>query len=90
MTTKFPMQPIYVDGHGVVRFMKNTIVKRLLDEGGIDLNQIAKWDVTDEERMQFAQLIGYSVSGFGDLFPEHPDVVAEADRRAIEARWEPS
>ena len=64
---KNPIQPILVDDNGVQRFKKNAIVDYLLDNGGIDLNQIARLDFTDDDRAQFAQLIGYSVSGFADL-----------------------
>ena len=60
--TVFPIQPI-VDH----RFVENKIVSRLLDEGGIDMNDIACWDIPQQDRIQFAQLIGYSVSGFGSL-----------------------
>lgn len=59
---KHPMQKI-VDG----RFVKNAIVEYLLDNGGIDLNQLAVLPFDDEDREQFAQLIGYSVSGYGSL-----------------------
>jgi len=59
---KHPIQPL-IDG----RFKKNVIVDRILEEGGIDLNQIALWDVSQDDRIQFAQLIGYSLSGFGTL-----------------------
>ncbi|MBB5462920.1 hypothetical protein HDG33_006594 [Paraburkholderia sp. Cpub6] len=62
-----PMQPLIVDGHGAVRFKQNDIVRHLLDNGGIDLNTIAALDFTDVDRQQFAQLIGYSVSGYGEL-----------------------
>lgn len=63
---KHPIQPLGMVGD-VLRFKENKIVRRLLDEGGIDMNQIATWDVPREDREQFAQLIGYSHSGFGDL-----------------------
>ena len=58
----FPIQPIK-DG----RFVENRIVSFLLDKGPFDLNDIAIMDFTNEEREQFAQLIGYSVSGFSSL-----------------------
>jgi len=64
---KSPMQPVYCDKDGVIRFKENEIVRRLLDEGGINLNDIACWDVSQEDREQFGQLIGYSVSGYGTL-----------------------
>lgn len=64
---KNPIQPIVLDEHGVVCFKANKIVDYLLKNGGIDLNRLALLDFTDNDREQFAQLIGYSVSGFGDL-----------------------
>jgi hypothetical protein len=57
-----PMQPIE---NG--RFVRNRIVEKLLEVAPIDLNDIACMDFTSNEREQFAQLIGYSVSGFGEL-----------------------
>jgi hypothetical protein len=39
----------------------------LLDEGPFDLNIIATWDVSQDDRRQFAQLIGYSLDGFSEL-----------------------
>lgn len=62
-----PMQPLLVDEHGTHRFKANAIVRHLLDHGGIDLNQIACLEFSAEDQTQFAQLIGYSVCGFGDL-----------------------
>ncbi|MBA2687839.1 MAG: hypothetical protein H0U64_07045 [Gemmatimonadaceae bacterium] len=76
---KHPMQKIEWDGKGVIRFRGNPIVRWLLDNGGKDLNDIGRqgFDVEDEEH--FAQLIGYSVSGFGDLGYCRPETVAAAD-----------
>lgn len=73
-----PMQPLVWE-EDVIRFKPNEIVRRLLDEGGIDLNQIALWKVSDEDRTQFTQLIGYSVSGAGDLSYFNRDTLAVAD-----------
>jgi len=67
MSAKHPIQPLVTDEHGTLRFKGNAIVRHLLDHGGIDLNQLACLDFSDEDRMQFAQLIGYSLSGFGEL-----------------------
>lgn len=64
---KHPIQPVYEDEHGVCRFKPNKIVRHLLDQGGIDMDDIAMGDFTREDREQFAQLIGYSHSGAGDL-----------------------
>lgn len=63
----YPMQPLYRDPDGTVRFQTNAIVRFLLDAGPFDLNMLAKVPFSDEDRAQFAQLIGYSVSGWGEL-----------------------
>lgn len=67
MVRRQPRQPVYVDEHGTYRFRRNALVVYLLDHGGIDMNALALLDFTDDDREQFAQLIGYSVSGFGEL-----------------------
>jgi len=62
-----PIQPLIEDGHGVVRFKANKIVEWLCDQRPQCMNEIARMDFTDDDRCQFAQLIGYSHSGSGDL-----------------------
>jgi hypothetical protein len=62
-----PMQPLVVDRQGTVRFAENAVVRHLLDKGSIDLNALAVEEFSDADRAQFAQLIGYSVSGYGEL-----------------------
>ena len=62
-----PMQEIVKDDQGTMRFRSNEIVRYLLDHGGIDMNALAMLDFPDEDHMQFAQLIGYSVGGYGEL-----------------------
>jgi hypothetical protein len=64
---KHPVQPLELDKHGVLRFKSNAIVRHLLDHGGISMNDIARLDFSQEDHEQFAQLIGYSHSGSGDL-----------------------
>lgn len=64
---KHPIQPLELDEHGVIRFKLNAIVRFLLDEGPFDLNQLAGKSFSVEDHEQFAQLIGYSLSGFGEL-----------------------
>jgi len=59
---RMPIQPIENN-----RFVKNRIVSKLLETSNLDLNDIAMMSFTEQERIQFAQLIGYSVSGFGTL-----------------------
>lgn len=67
MNTKHPIQPISKDENGTLRFKRNAIVKFLLDNGGFDLNKLAVMGFSREDREQFAQLIGYSLSGFSEL-----------------------
>jgi len=65
--TKHPMQPLYLDEEHVLRFKQNAIVRFLLDAGKFDMNDLALMPFNREDREQFAQLIGYSHSGFGEL-----------------------
>ena len=67
---KNPIQPIVTTASGVVRFKENAIVRHLLDwatERGMGLNELAVMDFTKDDRQQLAQLIGYSLSGYGSL-----------------------
>ena len=79
---KFPLQPLHRDGCGVIRFKENKIVRYLLDAGPFDMNQLALMSFPREDREQFAQLIGYSVSGFGDLSYSSRATVKLADKTA--------
>ncbi len=80
----YPMQPVQFGRDGVVRFKKNKIVVLLLDKGPFDMNRLAMLSFSNEDREQFAQLIGYSVSGFGDLSYVSADAINEADEKAEE------
>lgn len=62
-----PIQPVKIDMNGVLRFKANAIVVHLLANGGFDMNRLAALPFSDEDREQFAQLIGYSLSGFSEL-----------------------
>lgn len=84
---KHPMQPI-VWVNDVVRFKANNIIRHIIDHGSISLKDIAMLagdpenGFTQEDQEQLAQLIGYSVSGFGDLSYASEMAVEEADRIA--------
>ena len=70
MTRMHPIQPTEPDALGVLRFKQNKIVSDLLEfsqERGFGLNEMARKDYSHEDRVQFAQLIGYSLGGFGEL-----------------------
>ena len=67
MSERHPIQPLAKDEHGVLRFKANAIVRYLLDAGPFDMNHLAVGGFSDEDHEQFAQLIGYSLSGFSEL-----------------------
>jgi hypothetical protein len=75
---KHPMQPI-VFINSVARFQANEIIQWLFNNGKINLNDIALMNFSNEDRMQLDQLLGYSVSGFGDLEYADDEVVRLAD-----------
>jgi len=68
-----PIQPVVRDKHGVLRFKSNILVAALLEHGqkhGFGLNELAgKYFEREhiDDWLQLCQLIGYSVSGAGDL-----------------------
>jgi hypothetical protein len=84
-----PMQPMGWS-EGVIRFKPNPIVAALFEDsterGRIDMVAIRMWvaegRATVDDLIQFAQLLGYSVSGFADLdyVPHHK--LVEIDREA--------
>lgn len=76
---KHPMQAIILDKRGVARFQSNAIIEHLVETHAIDLNKLATMTFSKEDHMQLAQLMGYSVSGFGDLSYADPLVVRVAD-----------
>jgi hypothetical protein len=78
---KHPMQPLVVDPSGTARFQENKLVRYLLDHGGMDMNHLAGLEFSEADRTQFAQLIGYSLSGFHEL-PYVSDADALAASRA--------
>jgi hypothetical protein len=79
---KHPMQPI-VWVNGTIRFKENAILRWAVDSGRLSLNEIAletrAQGFSKEDQMQLAQLIGYSVSDYGDLPYASKESVAEAD-----------
>lgn len=83
-----PTQPLEKDEHGVLRFKSNKIVRYLLDNGGIDMNHLAVKNFSEDDRQQFAQLIGYSLSGYGDLSYVSDEAYAASAAAAIDALGE--
>lgn len=83
MARKHPMQKIAMTESGVIRFVENEIVSHLLEAYPGGLNAIArKFRDNREDYEQLTMLIGYSVSGFGDLSTSSRRTVAAADQIA--------
>ena len=77
MKRKHPIQPLVLTETGTIRFTENKIVSFLLDQYGPSLNELRARFYEPEHTADYEQLmmlIGYSVSGFGDL---------DLDRRTI-------
>lgn len=88
MRKVLPMQPVVWDGRGVIRFQENPIVRYLLAEAsakGLDLNFLHRQSITQGWKKadweQFAQLIGYSLSGFSELSYVRNQTYSKACRR---------
>lgn len=82
MKRKHPIQRLERDEHGVIRFRENKIVRFLLDQYPPGLNSlVARFYDNREDYEQLMMLIGYSVSGFGDLDIDRR-TIAVADRMA--------
>lgn len=66
-----PIQPLQKGADGVLRFRANPLVQHLLEVGkahGCGLNELAIHPAaTADDHQQLAQLIGYSLSGYGEL-----------------------
>lgn len=84
MKAKHPMQPIVWAKDGVIRFKENAIIAWLFETRRLDLNLIATMDFNRDDRMQVAQLLGYSTSSFGDLSYVTKKVRDEADAIALD------
>lgn len=86
--SKHPMQPVVVASDRVIRFQENKIVKWMLDQLAgqkITLNEVAMTAITfdaQDDYQQLMQLIGYSVSGYGDLSMHDPKILEKADAAA--------
>jgi hypothetical protein len=80
---KHPMQKIVIAADGVIRFTPNKIVEALLEKWPGGLNDLAvRFHKSREDYEQLTMLIGYSVSGFGDLSTSSKERVRSADRVA--------
>jgi len=81
---RHPIQPAGLDANGVLRFKRNGIVDFLLEayqeKGG--LNALSRLEFSRDDWEHFAQLIGYSVSGFSGLSYTRSETVRLAEEQA--------
>lgn len=64
------MQQLHLDDEGRVRFRSNAIVEALLErcrDTGYTLNEILGEKFSEDDVVQFWQLIGYSLGGYHEL-----------------------
>ena len=78
-----PMQPVYLDKSGVVRFVPNKILRWLVDTACVDLDKIAAKDFPAADKEQFWQLLGFGIDNFSGLPFVRPNIAAEATRSAV-------
>lgn len=78
--SELPLQPIYTDKNGTLRFKENAIVQYLLESSSSDLNQLALMNFNNADWTQFASLIGYSLGGFADLSYVSDEVYGAAEQ----------
>lgn len=80
-----PIQPLEIDKHGSLRFKENHIVNDILEFSsrfGFGFNEIAIREYSKEDRQQFAQLIGYSLGGYGELSYVDEEAYRTAEKMA--------
>lgn len=80
----FPDQPI-IDARGAIRFERNQIVDYLLDNGGLNLNDLAFIGFPQRDWEQFYQLIGYSLCGYHELSLVSDETCKRVSAKAREA-----
>ena len=83
-----PLQPLYEDADGDLRFKENKIVSFLLNAGPFDMKQLTLMPFSQEDWEQFTQLIGYSLSGFGELSCVSSETYERAEAAARKSRNE--
>jgi len=88
---KHPTQPLVIDSDGVIRFKENKLILFLMDSTPhLNLNTLSIRDQEGKfnkgDYTQLMQLIGYSVSGYGELSTSPKKIVKKADKEAAKMR----
>lgn len=80
-----PMQDMFKDDDGRIRFKPNNIVRtmlNLLESKGLGMNNLCMMEFPQEDWEQFFQIIGYSVSAYGGLSMISKKSGHKADKKA--------
>ncbi len=80
----YPIQPLYEDDCGVFRFKENAIVKFLKETSSFDLDMLHKMPFSVEDWEQFMMLLGYSLTGFGELSFVREETYERAEKKVVE------
>jgi hypothetical protein len=74
--------PIIIDEHGIIRWKQNGAVRWVVDNG-VDLNALSiahqRGFIPTEDYMAFYRQMGYSLSGYLDIFAEAIDQASGED-----------
>lgn len=76
---KHPIQPLFIDPKGILRFRENEVVQFIKKQSIYDLNDLAWLDFSQNDREHFSQLHGYSLSGLGELSYVSDEVYSAAN-----------
>lgn len=79
-------QPLYIDDEGVARFRHNPLICYLADRRLNDLSITFPPNEYKKHWSQLAQLLGYSIGGFGDLSYVSDEEYLEADAEVEKLR----
>lgn len=73
-----PIQPLVRDDLGDLRFKGNAIVQFLFEQGPFNMGDLIEMEFSQEDREQFAQLLGYSHRFTSELSYMRDEVLAAA------------
>ncbi len=79
-----PIQPLYKDDYGVIRFKENAIVRFLKETSSFDLDMLHKMPFSVEDWEQFMMLLGYTLTGFGELYFVREETYGRVEKKAVE------
>lgn len=79
-----PIQPLLQDEDGTVYFKENSVVTYLWIYSRLKIADITKQGFSQEDKEQFAQLIGFNIDRFSELDCASQEVIHAANRMFID------